>query len=218
MKTIRFRCLPSSSTRRPRIGHSNCRSRTLPARVLVDTRRPGRRRTRSQRSTASAWQRIAPFSSIPRWEARRDDGSRRGGCPSARISSGRTGPSFAYGHPRSKQCQLGIDGATPLPMARSDDGWFEVEAACGAGTRYRYILQDGMAVPDPASRAQDGDIHGASVVVDPSSYQWRHPDVAGTAVARSGHLRIACRHARRLRRRSARIAAAGRPRRHGRSS
>jgi len=31
-----------------------------------------------------------------------------------------------------------------------------------------------MAVPDPAARAQAEDVHGASLVVDPSSYQWKN--------------------------------------------
>lgn len=53
------------------------------------------------------------------------------------------------------------------------DGWFEAEGECGAGTRYRYLLADGRTIPDPASRAQDGDVHSASIVVDPSSYCWR---------------------------------------------
>ena len=64
-------------------------------------------------------------------------------------------------------------------MARREGGWFEAEVNCGAGARYRYILQDGTAIPDPAARAQVGDIHGASVVIDPSSYQWRHPEWRG---------------------------------------
>ena len=51
-------------------------------------------------------------------------------------------------------------------MTRSDDGWFEAEADCGAGTHYRYVLQDGTRVPDPASRAQSGDVHDDSIVVD----------------------------------------------------
>ena len=54
-----------------------------------------------------------------------------------------------------------------VPWCASDDGWFEAEAACGAGTRYRYMLEDGTAIPDPASRAQAGDVHGWSLVVDP---------------------------------------------------
>jgi maltooligosyltrehalose trehalohydrolase len=59
------------------------------------------------------------------------------------------------------------------------EGWFEAEAACGAGTRYRFVLPDGTAIPDPASRGQDSDVHGASVVVDPAFYHWRHPHWAG---------------------------------------
>jgi malto-oligosyltrehalose trehalohydrolase len=61
-----------------------------------------------------------------------------------------------------------------VAMARSADGWFEAEARCGAGTRYRYRLDDGLAVPDPASRAQAVDVHDASLVVDPRAYRWQH--------------------------------------------
>ena len=66
------------------------------------------------------------------------------------------------------------------PMRPAGAGWFEDRAACGAGTRYRYRVTPAdpqaapLAVPDPASRAQDGDVHDPSVVVDPSAYAWRH--------------------------------------------
>ena len=40
----------------------------------------------------------------------------------------------------------------------------------GAGTRYRFPLDDGTAVPDPASRYQPDDVHGASEVIDPLAY------------------------------------------------
>lgn len=86
---------------------------------------------------------------------------------------------FRIWAPAQRALQLAIEGAPPCPMARSDDGWFEAQADCGAGTRYRYVLQDGMAIPDPASRAQDGDVHNPSVVVDPRAYRWRHPDWKG---------------------------------------
>jgi maltooligosyltrehalose trehalohydrolase len=65
------------------------------------------------------------------------------------------------------------DGST-LPMRRGEDGWFEIEARAAAGMRYRYRLANGIRVPDPASRAQSGGVHGYSVVMDPASYQWRH--------------------------------------------
>ena len=63
-------------------------------------------------------------------------------------------------------------GAT-LAMHAVGDGWFErVTDAVKIGAGYRFVLESGEAVPDPASRAQFGDVHGASVVVDHDSYVW----------------------------------------------
>ncbi|MBS0445191.1 MAG: malto-oligosyltrehalose trehalohydrolase [Proteobacteria bacterium] len=60
------------------------------------------------------------------------------------------------------------------PMDRLVDGWHELTLAqAGAGTRYRYVLPDGLVVPDPASRWNPDDVAGPSVVVDPASYAWR---------------------------------------------
>jgi maltooligosyltrehalose trehalohydrolase len=39
------------------------------------------------------------------------------------------------------------------------DGWFEAEAPCGAGTPIAIGWPIGLAVPDPASRAQADDVH-----------------------------------------------------------
>ncbi len=62
------------------------------------------------------------------------------------------------------------------PMKELQDGWHETTIACGAGMHYRFalILEDGtlLQVADPASRQQAGDVHDASIVVDPFSYQW----------------------------------------------
>ncbi|GAA3700583.1 malto-oligosyltrehalose trehalohydrolase [Sphingomonas cynarae] len=74
---------------------------------------------------------------------------------------------------------LEIDGAAALPMERGDGGWFAVAAPAPAGTRYRFRLSDDLAVPDPASRAQDGGVNGWSMVVDPAGYRWRSDDWAG---------------------------------------
>jgi len=68
-----------------------------------------------------------------------------------------------------------IEGRSAMPMAHLDDGWFETEVQCGAGARYRYRLDDTLAVPDPASRSQTEDVHDSSVVVDPLAYHWKHP-------------------------------------------
>jgi maltooligosyltrehalose trehalohydrolase len=58
-------------------------------------------------------------------------------------------------------------------MKAQPGGWFSAEAEAAAGTPYKFILPDGLAVPDPASRAQADDVHGASLVVDPESFAWR---------------------------------------------
>ncbi len=86
---------------------------------------------------------------------------------------------FQLWAPAQQAVAVVIDGRTSLPMTRADDGSFAVEADCGAGTRYRFRLQDGLTIPDPAARAQDFDVHGWSVVIDPTRYQWRHREWRG---------------------------------------
>ncbi|MEX0638469.1 MAG: alpha-amylase family glycosyl hydrolase, partial [Burkholderiales bacterium] len=64
-------------------------------------------------------------------------------------------------------------GEAIAPMARREDGWHEIALAASPGARYRYRLADGVAVPDPASRCNPDDVHGASQLVDPREYLWR---------------------------------------------
>ena len=62
-----------------------------------------------------------------------------------------------------------------LPMERLEDGFFGLTTdAARAGSRYRYQLQDGFRVPDPASRFQPDDVQGPSMVVDPGGFEWQH--------------------------------------------
>ena len=43
--------------------------------------------------------------------------------------------------------------ATQRAMARGDDGWHRLSVSdARAGDRYRFVLPDGLRVPDPASR------------------------------------------------------------------
>jgi len=86
---------------------------------------------------------------------------------------------FRLWAPDSPQVALEIEGHDPLPMQAMGDGWFEAEAPAGAGARYRFRVSPDLAVPDPASRLQAGDVHDASVVVDPHAYAWRHPGWRG---------------------------------------
>ena len=83
---------------------------------------------------------------------------------------------FRLWAPACETVSVEIEGrATPLPMERTDDGWHELETdAAGARSRYRYVLPDGLRVPDPASRFQPEDVHGASQVIDPAEYRWRN--------------------------------------------
>ena len=61
-----------------------------------------------------------------------------------------------------------------LPLKPQPDGWFEcVTDLAGAHSRYLYELDDGKRVPDPASRFQPDDVHGASEVIDRRDYAWR---------------------------------------------
>ncbi len=86
---------------------------------------------------------------------------------------------FRLWAPGQDKISLHIEGGSTLPMVRGEAGWFELEAACGAGARYCYGLPDGTRFPDPCSRAQDGDIRGPSIVVDPLAYVWRHGNWRG---------------------------------------
>lgn len=81
---------------------------------------------------------------------------------------------FRYWAPNLARVELereGADGA--LPMLPYADGWHHLEVPeATAGDRYRFKLPDGLRVPDPASRRNPDDVHGASEVVDPRSYHW----------------------------------------------
>ena len=60
-----------------------------------------------------------------------------------------------------------------LSMHTQQEGFHELTVACaGAGTLYRFVLPDGLKVPDPASRFQPRDVHGPSEVIDPAAYAW----------------------------------------------
>lgn len=65
-----------------------------------------------------------------------------------------------------------------LPMQRDDAGWFRAKAPASAGSLYRFRLDDGLAVPDPASRQQQGGVHGWSVVPS-ADYPWQARDWRG---------------------------------------
>jgi 1,4-alpha-glucan branching enzyme/maltooligosyltrehalose trehalohydrolase len=77
----------------------------------------------------------------------------------------------------------GTDGhasQTVLPMAAEPEGWFGLNTArAGPGTRYRFRIDGEALVPDPASRYQPQDVHGASTVIDPAAWRWQDADWHG---------------------------------------
>lgn len=60
-------------------------------------------------------------------------------------------------------------------MDAAGDGWFEAETAGAPGDAYAFRLPSGLLVPDPASRQQQGDVHGPSRLVDPHAFDWKTP-------------------------------------------
>ena len=69
---------------------------------------------------------------------------------------------------------------TDIDMPAETQGWFRVEAGqAQPGMRYRYRIDDSLAVPDPASRYQPDDVHGPSEIIEPGAWQWRDDDWQG---------------------------------------
>src|ERR1044071_8784573 len=93
------------------------------------------------------------------------------------LGDGRT--RFRLWAPGQDSAGVEIDGSTPLALKRQADGWFDLETSCRPGARYNYRLATGQSVPDLASRAQADDVHGPSLVVDPTSYRWQCADWRG---------------------------------------
>ena len=88
---------------------------------------------------------------------------------------------FRLWAPSAKQVSVrlqGSDGSASetavLPMNANRDGWFELIAdGAGSGSRYKYVIDGRVEVPDPASRFQPSDVHGPSEVVDPYAFDWQ---------------------------------------------
>ncbi len=63
--------------------------------------------------------------------------------------------------------------STRLAMERKANGWYELATDYAKpGSRYRFRIDGGQEVPDPASRYQPSDVHGPSEVVNPAAFEW----------------------------------------------
>ena len=64
------------------------------------------------------------------------------------------------------------DQPRALLMTREEGDYFSLCARATAGTLYRFRLDDGPRLPDPASRFQPLGPEGPSEVIDPASFSW----------------------------------------------
>ena len=70
-----------------------------------------------------------------------------------------------------------------FPLLKDEAGYFSgLVPIATAGMRYRYRLDNGDAYPDPCSRYQPEGPHGPSLIVDPSTYEWRTPSGVGVSM------------------------------------
>jgi maltooligosyltrehalose trehalohydrolase len=73
--------------------------------------------------------------------------------------------------PAASRVDAIVDGRT-LAMTAAGGGWFNVDDAFArARSRYRFAIDGGLQVPDPASRFQPDGVHAASEIVD-ASFEW----------------------------------------------
>src|SRR5262249_36604039 len=92
---------------------------------------------------------------------------------------------FRLGAPAAGRVELLVKrspdaDAQALPMTRGPGGFHElITTRARAGSRYRYRIDESIEVPDPASRANPDDVHGASEVVDPRAFDWDDVGWAG---------------------------------------
>jgi malto-oligosyltrehalose trehalohydrolase len=81
---------------------------------------------------------------------------------------------------RTVELALARGGETRLlALPAAQDGWHEGVYPAAAGDRYRFRIDGALEVPDPASRFNPDDVHGASEVIDPAAYAWRERDWRG---------------------------------------
>ncbi len=92
----------------------------------------------------------------------------------AELLAGSATTRFRIWAPSSPAVSVEVEGRPAQVLVPEGDGWFSADATAGAGVRYRYRVTPDLLVPDPASRAQAGDVHDASIVVDPRAYEWRN--------------------------------------------
>jgi maltooligosyltrehalose trehalohydrolase len=83
--------------------------------------------------------------------------------------------------PEARTVELVTDSGS-LAMAHGGQGTFTSTRPGRAGDRYRFRVDGGPPLPDPASRAQPDGVGGPSAVVDPASFAWTDDSWRGVAL------------------------------------
>jgi maltooligosyltrehalose trehalohydrolase len=92
-------------------------------------------------------------------------------CTGPKITG--AGVAFCLWAPDAQSVALSIANQAPLPMQRDEHGVFSITTQTAAGAAYMFRIDDATDVPDPASHAQQDDVHGASLVVD-HDFSWKN--------------------------------------------
>jgi maltooligosyltrehalose trehalohydrolase len=101
----------------------------------------------------------------------------------------RDGVAFRLWAPAAKRVELMLDRAHP--MQALPDGWYEAAIpGLRAGALYKYRIDGGIEVPDPASHFQPHDVNGPSEVVDHDSFAWRTAQWRGRPWAEAAMLEL----------------------------
>lgn len=97
------------------------------------------------------------------------------------------GARFRLWAPGAKQVTLCLatpGGERETPMQAEVEGWHSLDLfEAGAGNRYRFRIDGGLRVPDPASRYNPEDVHAASQIMDPAEFDWQDTAWRGRAWA-----------------------------------
>ncbi len=111
------------------------------------------------------------------------DGPRFG----ARVA--REGTAFRVWAPSARRATVVVESGKrtgEYELAAHGQGVFSASVdGVGAGDLYRFRLDGGDPMPDPASRFQPVGVHGPSEIVDPSGYRWHDGAWPGADAARA---------------------------------
>ncbi len=92
------------------------------------------------------------------------------------------GAEFRIWAPGAKKVELKLNGNKngTKELNPTEHGWFELTVPeAKNGSRYQFVMDGELAVPDPASRFQPEGVHGPSQLVNPLAFKWDDEDWQG---------------------------------------